>query len=87
VATPGTLQFSNVFLKILVFLLKPLIWLITVKKEVCAEFMIFALLDANKGLYRRDNNANDIGMKGFPDAPNAAKLLWDHTIEATTISR
>ena len=60
--------------------------------ETCAEYMLFALLDARKGVYRRDDKADDIGMKEFPTPEGdeekkdqAQKALWDHSLQATTV--
>jgi len=78
--------------KFLVFFLRPLIWLMTTSPETCAEHMLFALIDADHGMYRRNEKGDEIGMKGFP-TPNgdevkkkeAQKALWDHSLEATTV--
>jgi len=80
------LNFSNIFLKAIVLVLvRPFLWLIATKQEVCAEHMLFAMLDAKTGMYRRDEKGNDIGMKGFPLGVDAGKLLWNHTRDATDI--
>ncbi|KAF8959331.1 hypothetical protein BDZ97DRAFT_1838455 [Flammula alnicola] len=76
---------ANPLIKSAVWMLRPLIWLTTTKQEVCAEYMLYALLDAKKGMYRRNSKADNIGMKDFPDAKDAQKLLWEHTLEATTV--
>lgn len=54
--------------------------------------MIFALLDADKGMYRRNDKGDEIGMKGFPTPVDdeekkdqAQKALWDHSLQATTV--
>ena len=54
--------------------------------------MLFALLNARKGVYRRDDKADDIGMKEFPTPEGdeekkdqAQKALWDHSLQATTV--
>ncbi|KAF8960627.1 hypothetical protein BDZ97DRAFT_1905834 [Flammula alnicola] len=76
---------ANPLIKSAVCMLRPLIWLTTTKQEVCAEYMLYALLNAEKGMYRRNSKADNIGMKDFPDAKDAQKLLWEHTLEATTV--
>ncbi|KIM41370.1 hypothetical protein M413DRAFT_18928 [Hebeloma cylindrosporum] len=83
---------SNPIYKIIVFFLRPVIWLITTTPEACAEHMIFALLDADKGMYRRNEKGDDIAMKGFPTPAGdeakkeqAQKALWDHSLQVTTV--
>jgi hypothetical protein len=54
--------------------------------------MLFALLDADKGMYRRNDKGDEIGMKGFPTPvgdeekkDQAQKALWDHSLQATAV--
>ena len=54
--------------------------------------MLFALLDADKGMYRRNEKGDEMGMKGFPTPEGdeekkdqAQKALWDHSLQATTV--
>jgi hypothetical protein len=79
-------------LKLLVFLLRPLIWLTFTSPETCAGYILFALIDANNGMYRRNTKGDEIGMKGFPTLDrdevkkeDAQKALWEHSLEATTV--
>lgn len=76
---------ANPILRFIVFLLRPLVLLTTTTKETCAEFMLFALLNAEKGMYRRNQTGDDIGMEKFPQATDAQKLLWEHSIQETTV--
>jgi len=54
--------------------------------------MLFALLDAEKGMYRRNDKGDEIGMEGFPipvgdeeKKDRAQKALWEHSLQATTV--
>jgi hypothetical protein len=83
---------SNPLYKLVFFFFRPLIWLMATSPETCAEHMLFALLDADKGLYRRNDKGDEIGMKGFPTPEGdeekkdqAQKALWDHSLQATTV--
>ena len=38
----------------------------TTSPKTCAEHILFSLLDADKGVYRRNDKGDEIGMKGFP---------------------
>ena len=64
----------------------------TTSPATCAEYMLFALIDADKGMYRRNSKGDEIVMKGFPtpdgDAvkkEEAQKALWEHSLEVTTV--
>jgi len=72
-------------MKGVIFLLRPLIWLFVTTSDQCAEHMLFALLDAKKGMYRRNQYADDIGMKAFPRRQGAQKALWEHSLLETTV--
>lgn len=54
-------------------------------KETCGEIMLFNLLDSEKGMYRRNERGDEIGLTNFPQAKDAQRLLWEHTAEATTV--
>lgn len=58
-------------------------WAIAIKPEVCAEYMLYALLDAKKGLSRRNDKGDDVGKVKFPEVEGAQQKLWEHSIEAT----
>jgi hypothetical protein len=57
-----------------------------VTPDVCAEHMLYALLDSKTELSRRNENGDDIGMMKFPMEEGAKKKLWDHSVEATKSS-
>jgi hypothetical protein len=61
----------------------PLLWAIATPPEHNAEYMLFALLAADKGMYRRGRYGEDIGMKKFPQATDAQTILYEHSIEET----
>ncbi|KAF5310826.1 hypothetical protein D9619_008024 [Psilocybe cf. subviscida] len=82
----ANIQFQNPFAKVALFLLYPLVWYFFVEASVCAEYMIYALLDAKAGaVNRRSKTADDIGLKGFPTAEGAADALWKHSVEETHV--
>ncbi|KAF9449429.1 NAD(P)-binding protein [Macrolepiota fuliginosa MF-IS2] len=58
-------------------------WVMAVKPEICAEYMVYAILDSKQGLSRRNEKGDDIGDQNFPSAEGAQKKLWEHTVEAT----
>ncbi|KAJ3516347.1 hypothetical protein NLJ89_g1190 [Agrocybe chaxingu] len=76
---------SNPILWVLFLPLRPLFWLLMTSAPVCAEYMLFAMLDADKGFHRRDQRGNDIGMKNFPQVENAQRLLWEHSVVETRV--
>ncbi|KDR73330.1 hypothetical protein GALMADRAFT_730089 [Galerina marginata CBS 339.88] len=81
----GTISNKSIITRILVIPILPLLWLLTTPQADCAEYMLFALLNAKKGMNRFDQKGDDIGLKKFPLAEGAQKMLWDHSLEATTI--
>ncbi|KAF9481075.1 NAD(P)-binding protein [Pholiota conissans] len=87
VDTPGLgpSEDSSLLVKTAFGVMRPLIWLASTKQEVCAEYMLYTLLSAEKGMYRRNSSADDIGMKSFPGTKEAQKILWEHTVEETTV--
>jgi NAD(P)-dependent dehydrogenase (short-subunit alcohol dehydrogenase family) len=82
----ANIQFQNPFAKLALFLLYPLVWYFFVEADVCAEYMIYALLDAKPGLVnRRNRTADDIGLKAFPMTEGAADAVWKHSVEETRV--
>ncbi|KAF5310825.1 hypothetical protein D9619_008023 [Psilocybe cf. subviscida] len=80
----GMFIFSNPILRALKFLLQPLLDLMLVEPHICAEYMLYALLDANKGMNRRNQTGDDIGRTGFPDvSEEARKVFWEHCLKDT----
>ena len=64
----------------------------TTSPATCAEYMLFALIDADKGMYRRNSKGDEIAMKSFPTPDGdevkkeeAQKALWEHSLEVTTV--
>jgi NAD(P)-dependent dehydrogenase (short-subunit alcohol dehydrogenase family) len=71
--------------------LNPLIYALlypfSVSVDECAEYMLHALLEGEKGPYRRDANGELLGKEsGYFSTEEARQKLWDHTVEATTVS-
>ena len=64
----------------------PLIWGFTIPPQHNAEYMLFGMLSAKKGMNRFDKYGDDVGMKKFPQAKDAPRLLWEHSMEVTKSS-
>ena len=62
---------------------RPLLWAFATPPEENAEYMLFALLSAEKGMYRRGRKGEDIGMKKFPQAKDAQMILYEHSVAET----
>ncbi|KIK03607.1 hypothetical protein K443DRAFT_676611 [Laccaria amethystina LaAM-08-1] len=84
VDTPG-LYPSSWLLTILMLPLRPFLWLISAKPQDCAEYMLFALLNAEKGVNRRNPKGDGIGSWGFPQAVDGQKRVWDHSAQLTGV--
>lgn len=82
----GTYILESLFMKIFVFLVKPITMLAFTRKEVCAEYMLYSLLDSKPGLNRRGTRGEDIGMKAFPPAEGVREALWEHSITETKVN-
>ncbi|TDL25333.1 NAD(P)-binding protein [Rickenella mellea] len=55
----------------------------TVSSADCAEYMLYALLNGDKGAFRKDNHAEDLGEKGYYVTDEARKAVWEHTLALT----
>lgn len=64
-------------------LLAGVVYLVTVSKEVCAEYMLHALYTAPPGAYRYDNHGDDLKGKKVYHGEKEREALWAHTVEAT----
>lgn len=67
-------------------LIELLMWLFSTSPKDCAEYMWFALLDGNKGFFRRDNKGENIGMKNYDGTEGVRKVIWEHSAEVTNVS-
>ncbi|CAA7262288.1 unnamed protein product [Cyclocybe aegerita] len=76
---------SNPILWLLFLPLRPLFWLLMMSAPDYAEYALFAMLDADKGLHRRDQKGNDIGMKNFPQVKDGQRLMWEHSVVETRV--
>ncbi|KAJ3504646.1 hypothetical protein NLJ89_g7828 [Agrocybe chaxingu] len=86
----GMFSSSNPILKFIKFLFRPILRLILTTPQDCAEYVLHALLDADKGMYRRNSPGDDVGMTKFPQADGvekeeAQRRLWEHSLEVTTV--
>jgi hypothetical protein len=79
----GTMLRPGILRSFLMFIFSPLIWAVATPPEQNAEYMLFALLAAKKGMYRRGRFGEDIGMKKFPQAKDAQTILYEHSLEET----
>ncbi|KAJ6632537.1 hypothetical protein B0H10DRAFT_1772007 [Mycena sp. CBHHK59/15] len=68
-------------------LVKPMVAMFAISPDVCAEYMLFALLTGEKGFMRRDDKGDDVGMKNYEGSADKRKKLWDHTIEEVSLDR
>ncbi|KAF9014820.1 hypothetical protein BDZ89DRAFT_1141997 [Hymenopellis radicata] len=59
-----------------------------VSAEVCAEYMLYALLDKSKegGWSRRDKHGNDIGSQHYSISEEDKKAVWEHSVVETDVS-
>lgn len=68
-------------------LLSPLIslfvWLKAISPEESAEYMLFALFDGEKGIFRLGAKGDDLGMKGYLFTEEQKKAVWDHSVKVT----
>ncbi|KAF7326001.1 hypothetical protein MKEN_00451000 [Mycena kentingensis (nom. inval.)] len=82
-------------MKLVAPLLRPLMWAFMTSPEVCAEYMLYALLNttaiskktSDPAMHNRmGETADELGMKAHPYPDSEArqvirKALWDHTVE------
>jgi hypothetical protein len=59
-----------------------LVYPFAVNAPDCAEYMLSALFEGEKGAYRRDSHGEDLGRRRYYGTPEQRKLLWEHTVEA-----
>jgi hypothetical protein len=64
-------------------LVQALVYPITRSQGECAELMWFALLNGEKGAFRRDKRGDDIGGKMCFGSEEDWRKVWDHTVEVT----
>lgn len=51
-----------------------------------AQYMLFGLLDGDKGFFRRGPKGDIIGSKNYEGSEAVRKALWDHSAEVTNTS-
>ncbi|KAF9472568.1 hypothetical protein BDN70DRAFT_818457, partial [Pholiota conissans] len=79
----GTMFGPGKLTTFLSFFFRPLLWAFATPPEENAEYMLFALLSGEKGMYRRGRKGEDIGMKKFPQAKDAQRILYEHSVAET----
>jgi NAD(P)-dependent dehydrogenase (short-subunit alcohol dehydrogenase family) len=58
---------------------------VTVSPEVCAEHMLYALFEGEKGAFRRGDKGEDIGRYNYHGSEDARNKVWEHTIETVKV--
>lgn len=71
--------------KALNFVFRPLIWLLFTTPDVCAEHMLYALLDSKPGMSLRNRHGDDVGMKNYPTTEGAQEAMWEHSLKETGV--
>ena len=51
----------------------------------CAEYMLYALFDGEKGVFRRGSKGEDIGKTRYFGSDEARAKLWEHSVDATKV--
>ena len=79
VRTP-LLQTSHPVLRYLNPLTYALLYPFSVSPEDCAEYMLYGLLQTEKGKFsRRDASGDDIGRSRYYGTEEERKAVWEHT--------
>lgn len=60
---------------------KMVLYPVSVTPDVCAEYMLYSLLQSTPGASRRDNKGDDMGKKRYYGTDEARTRLWEHTVE------
>lgn len=69
--------------RVFMLLARPFFWAFSTTPKDCAEYMIYAFLNADKGMYRRGSKGDDIGLHNFVAATEEQKTaFWEHSVEA-----
>ncbi|TFK61962.1 hypothetical protein BDN72DRAFT_849174 [Pluteus cervinus] len=86
----GLLDYDQWVVQLIKPIVTPLIRLFSVPSTDCAERMLYALFNAEKGFNRRndkgDSNLEDKSGKEEADA-EIRKKVWDHSVETTSVGR
>ncbi|KAJ2922947.1 hypothetical protein H1R20_g14150, partial [Candolleomyces eurysporus] len=79
----GMMRPKGPIARFFMLLARPFIRAFATTPKNCAEYMIYAFLDADKGMYRRGQKGDDIGLRSFPAATEEQKkAFWEHSVEA-----
>ncbi|KAI0744181.1 hypothetical protein C8Q80DRAFT_1107060 [Daedaleopsis nitida] len=62
-------------------LLGPLLAAFATSPQDCAEYMLYGLLQSDKGAWRRNTRGDDIGTYRYHGSEEARKLVWEHSKE------
>jgi hypothetical protein len=66
--------------------LKPLVSLGAITPERCAEYMLYALINSEKGFSRRTDKGDDAGKNIYASVEARVKL-WDHTVQEVAVKK
>jgi NAD(P)-dependent dehydrogenase (short-subunit alcohol dehydrogenase family) len=73
-------------------LMRPLGWLmlgllmpVSITPDVCAEYMLWALFNGEKGAFRRNEKGDDIGKENSFGSEEDRKKLWEHTEQIVNV--
>ncbi|KAK7012643.1 hypothetical protein R3P38DRAFT_2549638 [Favolaschia claudopus] len=62
-------------------LVRPLVRMTAIFPAVCAEYMLFALLNGEPGFSRRDDKGDVMGKSAYVATEEERKALWEHTAQ------
>jgi hypothetical protein len=81
VRTPLLNVFTHWALRPLNNIVYALAYPVSVSASDCAEYMLHALIEGEKGAYRRGSKGEDMGRTRYYGTPEQRRLLWEHTVE------
>lgn len=66
-------------------LLSLLVYPFSVSPEDCSEYMLHALIEGDRGFFRRGSKAEDLGKTRYFSTEEGQKKLWEHTVTETKV--
>ncbi|KAF8989426.1 hypothetical protein BDQ17DRAFT_1284127 [Cyathus striatus] len=80
---------EGLWMSILYYILIPIVWLTgsLMYPEESAEYHLYALFQGKRGMYRRNQKGDDIGMKRFPGTEVDQTKVWQHSYEEISRAR
>ncbi|KAJ3508875.1 hypothetical protein NMY22_g16477 [Coprinellus aureogranulatus] len=86
VRTEGGLSpqaFSNPIWKFIAWVLDPLRWLLFTPVDVSAEYMVYGLLNGDRGFYQRTTAGDSVGPRGVDYSDEEREAFWNHCVNMT----